>query len=91
MNRLQMLSIKNQVDPHFTLNALNSIDYMYQNNEKEKAGKFMVKLSRLMHQTLMNSDKVICTLYEELDFISCELIERVNTLQWLKSYRSSQR
>ncbi len=75
MNRLQMLSIKNQVDPHFTLNSLNSIDYMYQNNEYEKAGKFMVKLSRLMHQTLMNSDKMICSLFEEMDFIRtyCQL------------------
>jgi two-component sensor histidine kinase len=75
MNRLQMLSIKNQVDPHFTLNALNSIDYLYQNDEKEKAGQYMVKLSRLIHQTLMNSDKMTCSLYDELDFIRtyCQL------------------
>ncbi len=77
MNRYQMLAIKNQVDPHFTLNALNSIDYMYQNDEKKRANKFMVKLSRLMHQTLMNSDKMTSTLYEELDFIRtyCQLEE----------------
>ncbi|MDZ7847053.1 MAG: histidine kinase [Owenweeksia sp.] len=75
LNRLQLLSIKNQVDPHFTLNALNSIDWMYRNNEPAKASSFMGKLSRLMHQTVLNSDKISSSLWEELDFCRnyCEL------------------
>lgn len=75
LSRLQLLSIKNQVDPHFTLNALNSIDWMYRNNETDQASSFMGKLSRLMNQTVQSSDKIGCTLYEELDFCRnyCEL------------------
>ena len=69
----QLLALKNQVDPHFTLNALNSIDYMYQNNEGEKAGRYMVKLSRLIHQTLAGSDKMVYSLEEEFDFIEAFL------------------
>ncbi len=68
LSRLQLLSIKNQVDPHFTLNALNSIDWMYRNNETTKASSFMGKLSRMMNQTVLNSDKISSTLWEELDF-----------------------
>ncbi len=68
MSRLQLLSIKNQVDPHFTLNALNSIDWMYRNNETKKASSFMGKLSRMMNQTVLNSDKISTTLWDELDF-----------------------
>lgn len=75
LGQLQLLAIKNQVDPHFTLNALNSIDWMYRNNETQKASSFMGKLSRLMQQTVMNSDKISSTLWEELDFCRnyCEL------------------
>ncbi len=75
LNQLQLLSIKNQVDPHFTLNALNSIDWMYRNNESQKASNFMGKLSRLMHQTVTDSDQFSISLYEELNFCRnfCEL------------------
>lgn len=75
LNQFQLLSIKNQVDPHFTLNALNSIDWMYRNNEPRKASRFMGKLSRLMHQTVLNSNKISSSLWEELDFCRnyCEL------------------
>mgnify|MGYP006289908257 CR=1 FL=1 len=67
-NRLQILSLKNQIDPHFALNALNSIDWMYKREDHEKASKFMGTYARLVHQTVKNSDKISVSLYEELSF-----------------------
>ena len=63
-------ALKNQVDPHFTLNALNSIAQMQEQGQQERAGKFLVKFSRMIHRTLENSDKIETTLEEELDFVS---------------------
>ncbi|MDA3944258.1 MAG: histidine kinase [Bacteroidetes bacterium] len=62
-------ALKNQVDPHFTLNALNSIAQMQEQGQQENAGKFLVKFSRMIHRTLENSDKIETTLEEELDFV----------------------
>lgn len=68
VHMLQLQSLKNQVDPHFTLNALDSIDWMYRNNEVSKASRYLQKLTRLIHQTVLNSEKLDLTLFEELDF-----------------------
>lgn len=62
-------ALKNQVDPHFTLNALNSIALMQEKGLQEKAGKFLIKISRMIHRTLENSDKIETTLEEELEFV----------------------
>ncbi len=62
-------ALKNQVDPHFTLNALNSIAQMQEQGQQERAGKFLVKFSRMIHRTLENSEKIETTLEEELDFV----------------------
>ncbi|HKL03234.1 MAG TPA: histidine kinase, partial [Cryomorphaceae bacterium] len=74
-NRLQMLSLKNQIDPHFALNTLNSVDWMYKTGKGEKATKYMETYSRLMHQTVTSSDKISVSLYDELNFCRkfCEL------------------
>ena len=75
MTQLQMLSIKNQVEPHFTLNALDSIEWMYRNQEGKKAARYLEKLTRLIHQTVLNSENFEISLFEELDFCRnyCEL------------------
>lgn len=68
LGRLHLLAFKNQMDPHFTLNALNSIDQMYRNNEPERASHFTEQLSRLVYTTLRDSDKPLTPLQQELDF-----------------------
>lgn len=62
-------ALKNQVDPHFTLNALNSIAHMQEHGQQEKAGRFLVKFSRMIHRTLENSDKIETSLEDELSFV----------------------
>ncbi len=62
-------ALKNQVDPHFTLNALNSIAHMQEHGQQEKASRFLVKFSRMIHRTLENSDKIETSLEDELSFV----------------------
>ncbi len=70
MVSLQMKAIRNQIDPHFTLNVLNAIGSLYSDeNNREKADYIFGKYARLIRQTVITSDKVIVTIGEELDFV----------------------
>ena len=66
--RLQLTSMKNQLNPHFTLNILNSIGGLSQKNQDE-ADYYFGKYAKLIRQTLMGADKISTTLEEELAFI----------------------
>jgi LytS/YehU family sensor histidine kinase len=70
MVSLQMKAIKNQLDPHFTLNVLNAIGSLYtEDSTREKADYIFGKYAKLIRQTVISSDKVIVTVGEELDFV----------------------
>ena len=70
MVALQMKAIKNQIDPHFTLNVLNAIGSLYSTeNNREKADYIFGKYARLIRQTVISSDQVTVTIGEELDFV----------------------
>jgi hypothetical protein len=67
---LQMMAIKSQVDPHFTLNTLNAIGSLYASEkDKDKADYIFAKYARLIRQTVISSDQIIITLNEELEFV----------------------
>ncbi|MCK4667422.1 histidine kinase, partial [Candidatus Dependentiae bacterium] len=70
ISKLQFISIKGQIDPHFTFNALNSISSLIYKEEKETAYKFISKFSALIRATVENSDKIDRTINEELEFVS---------------------
>jgi len=75
---LQMKAIKNQIDPHFTLNVLNSIGSLYlTEKDRLKADYIFGKYASLIRQTVISSDKTIITLKEEIHFVKNYLdIER---------------
>lgn len=67
---LQMKAIKNQIDPHFTLNILNAIGSLYASEEnRDNADYLFAKYARLIRQTVISSDQIIITLAEEMDFL----------------------
>jgi len=70
LNELQLKSIRNQLEPHFTFNALNSIAAVIYDERKELAYNFFTKFSKLIRQTLESSDQISRTLHEELDFVN---------------------
>jgi hypothetical protein len=70
MASLQMKAIKNQIDPHFTLNVLNAIGSLYSDeNNRERADYIFGKYAKLIRQTVISSDKINVTIDEELDFV----------------------
>jgi sensor histidine kinase YesM len=70
MALLQMRAIKNQIDPHFTLNVLNSIGSLYASEKnREQADYIFGKYARLIRETVISSDQVITSLKDELDFV----------------------
>ena len=67
---LQMKAIKSQIDPHFTLNMLNSIGSLYQaESNRQKADYIFGKYATLIRQTVISSDKIVIELGEEIDFV----------------------
>ena len=66
---LQLKTLKNQLDPHFVFNAMNTISEMTLNDNKMEADKYITAFSSLMRKTLKGSDKIAHSLQEELDYI----------------------
>lgn len=70
MADLQVKAIKNQLDPHFTLNILNAIGNLYASEKnREKADYIFGKYAKMIRQTVISSDKIIVSLSEEIDFV----------------------
>lgn len=65
----QLLALKNQLDPHFALNTLNAIGYLYRKNDIEKANSLFEKYSLLTRQTLISSNSIAETLKNELIYV----------------------
>lgn len=61
---------KSQMNPHFVFNALNSIQGLILNNEKDKTIQNIQLLSTLMRQTLNNSENDLINLLNEIDYLS---------------------
>ena len=68
ISELQLKTIRSQMDPHFTFNALNTISSIIYKEDKEKAHRYFTKFSKLVRATLEASDNIARTLREELDF-----------------------
>ena len=65
---MQLKTIKNQVDPHFVFNAINTISEMTLMDNKLEADKFITRFSGFMRETLNHSDKIVTSLKEEIDY-----------------------
>lgn len=66
--QLQLQNLRNQLDPHFTFNAMNSIGLHIYDENKEKAYDHFVRFSRLIRSSLLSSDKIYRSLQEEIQF-----------------------
>lgn len=66
---LQLRSIKNQIDPHFTLNILNAIGSLFYKKDEEKANYVFGKYSKLLRSTILKSDNILIPISEEIDYV----------------------
>lgn len=67
--QLQYKTISHQLDPHFILNAMNSVTASIMRQNKEDAYQLAAKFSKLFRDTLIANDKVSRTLEDELAFV----------------------
>ncbi len=64
----QFESLKNQVNPHFLFNSLNTLSSLIE-DDPSKAVKFVDHLSKVYRYLLQNNEKELITLKSELDFL----------------------
>lgn len=80
---LQIMSVKNQLNPHFTLNLLSSIWSLFSENDKKQAEKVFAQYSKLLRNTVVNSENISTTLEGEIEYV-------VNYLE-LEKFRYSEK
>lgn len=66
IHHLHLVSLQNQMNPHFIFNALNSIKVFLIEDEKEKAVYYLNKFSKLIRHILNSTELDGITLSEEL-------------------------
>ncbi len=66
--RSQLESLRNQVNPHFLFNSLNTLVYLIPENP-EKAVRFVEKMAKVYRYILETRDRDKVPLQEELDFL----------------------
>lgn len=68
----ELAALKNQINPHFLFNSLNSLSLLVR-EDQEAAGKFISKLSFLYRHILQSKDQDLTILKEELMFLESYL------------------
>jgi two-component sensor histidine kinase len=69
LTRLQLLSLKNQFDPHFTYNIINTLGGVIYKDDKEKAYKFLTRFSSLLRLIMNTSDQIVISLEDEIQMV----------------------
>jgi sensor histidine kinase YesM len=65
----ELEALKNQIDPHFIFNSLNTLSYLIM-KEPQNAKLFNDTLAKVYRYILSNKDKDLVLLKEEIEFIS---------------------
>ncbi len=74
----QLRMLKYQLNPHFLLNALNSVSALVRRDDKQAAMKMLARIGDFLRTSLDDRDALLHTLGEELDALDAYLsIERV--------------
>lgn len=70
ISELKFLSIRNQMDPHFTFNILNTIGSVILQNKPDESYQMLMKYSKLLRSGLASSENLLGTIEEELKFVT---------------------
>ena len=66
---LQLKTVKNQIDPHFTFNVINTVAGMVYKGNPDRTYDYFSRFAKLIRTSLENSDRLKVTLSEEIEFI----------------------
>jgi tetratricopeptide (TPR) repeat protein len=67
ISELNQTNLRQQMNPHFIFNTLNSIQYYVFQNDKISSNNYMTKFASLIRKTLENSRNTEISIKEELD------------------------
>ncbi|WP_235297506.1 sensor histidine kinase [Portibacter marinus] len=67
--KAELLTLKNQINPHFYFNTLNNL-YALIKSDQVQAQRFVLKLSDLMRYTIYKGGQKFVTLEEEMEYLS---------------------
>lgn len=67
--KLELQAIQAQLNPHFIFNALGSIQYLINKNDKTNADHYLAELAKLLRHSLNNSEKELIPLSVELNML----------------------
>jgi tetratricopeptide (TPR) repeat protein len=87
MTELTQMNLRQQMNPHFIFNILNSVQYAIYQKDTVTVNEYLGKFSLLMRKTLENSRHATITLKEELDmaalYLDLEAIRFKDKLTWV--------
>jgi hypothetical protein len=66
---LEMQALRAQMNPHFIFNSLSSINHFILKNESKIASNYLTRFSRLIRMVLMNSQRKLIPLEDELEML----------------------
>lgn len=84
MSELEMQALRAQMNPHFIFNCLSSINRFILKNEGKTASNYLTRFSRLMRMVLLNSQKPLIALDDELEML--ELYLEMERLRFKDSF-----
>jgi len=86
LTELKMSSLRNQMNPHFIFNSLNSIKLYIIDNQKENAVYYLNKFSKLIRKILASTQKKEISLIDEIEtmnlYLSIENIRFNNEIDY---------
>ncbi len=73
ISEMTQANLRQQMNPHFIFNTLNSIQYFMYQNDKMATNNYLTKFSSLMRKVLDNSQSTSVLLRDELDALNLYL------------------
>jgi sensor histidine kinase YesM len=68
ITELQLKIVRNQMDPHFAMNAITSVISAIGQNKTEEASQHLHSFAKLYRHLVLTADHITCKLSEELEF-----------------------
>ena len=69
----EFMAVRAQLNPHFILNVLKSVQEYIISEEKQKANETLANITKMMRKTLKNSGQDFITLKDELELVQLYL------------------
>jgi tetratricopeptide (TPR) repeat protein len=89
ISELNQTNLRQQMNPHFIFNTLNSIQYYVFQNDKISSNNYMTKFASLIRKTLENSRHTEISIKEELDalhlYLELEELRFKEKFDWIIS------